>query len=169
MNDYKINNEWCWFKCIITDKDIARSISDILLYCDSLLPLMFSEQVCSFNKSNHFALKLNPVVIMGKKHSCENREAKADEEDWENKRKPHCGHSNKKVISLLCFDRKQSLSAFWEPFYTKHCAYTSSLLPSSNNETKTEDKLSISDYTPFKFNTHNFRCLLPPSCCIDSS
>ena len=47
--------------------------------------------------------------------------------------------------------------------------YTSLSLPSSDNETETENKLSISDYMLFKFNMHNSRCLLSSSCCIDGS
>ena len=73
---------------------------------------MFGEQVCSSNGGDHSALEPNPVAITGEEHPCENGEDKADDEDRKNKGEPHCGHSNKKVILLLCFSRKQSLSAF---------------------------------------------------------
>ena len=130
---------------------------------------MFSKQVCSFNGDNHSALKSNLMAIVGKKHPCKNREAKADKEDQEDKGELHCGHSNKKVILLSHFSRKQSSSAFQEPSHTKYHVYTLSLLPSSDDKIKTEDKSNISNYTSFKFNIHNLRCLPPSSHCIDGN
>ena len=130
---------------------------------------MFSEQVCSFNEGDHFTLEPNFIIIVGKKHLCENREAEVDKEDQEDKRESHCGHSNKKVISLSHFSRKWLSSAFQKSFHIKHHAYTSSLLPSSDNKIKTGDKSGINNYTPFKFNIHNFRCFSSFSHCIGSS
>ena len=58
-----------------------RSISGVPLCCDSLLPLMFSEQVCSSNRGDCSALEPDPVTIAGEKHPCENGKAEVDEED----------------------------------------------------------------------------------------
>ena len=132
-----------------------KSILNIPLCSDSLLPSMFDEWVCSFNRGDYSVFEPNLMAIAGEKHPCENGEDKADDEDQEDKEKPHCGHSNKKVILILYFSRKQSSSAFQELSHMKH--YVNMSLPlSSDNETETEDKSGISNYTFFKFNTHNF-------------